>query len=347
MPHVLLTGGAGYIGSHTALALLEAGFEVSVVDNLSNSSEQALHRVRELAGKDFAWHLIDLRDQAALAQLFATSSFDAVIHFAGLKAVGESVAQPLRYYDNNLNSTISLLQCMQQHRCQTLIFSSSATVYGDAERVPITEQESIKPTNTYGRSKAMIEQMLFDLARSEPGWCISILRYFNPVGAHPSGRIGEDPKGIPNNLMPVISQVACGKLEQVQVFGTDYPTPDGSGVRDYIHVQDLAEGHLRALLYLQQSTDAAASQASQSECRAVNLGTGRGYSVLEMLAAYQSSTGVQIKHQITAPRPGDVATCYADPSLAQQLFNWQATRSIETMCTSTHNWQTQNPRGYE
>ena len=340
MQHILITGGAGYIGSHTALALLEAGFSISIVDNLVNSSIRAIERLQQLSAKQLTFHQFDLTDKQRLQQVFSQTKVDAVMHFAGLKAVGESVAQPLRYYANNLLSSINLVQVMQANECHTLIFSSSATVYGAAKRMPISEQESIKPTNTYGHTKAMIEQMLIDQAAADSNWRICLLRYFNPVGAHSSGQIGEDPRGMPNNLMPVISRVAMGRLACVQVFGTDYPTADGSGVRDYIHVQDLAAGHLAALRYLDKLVP------GQGACLPINLGTGMGYSVLDLIECYQNATGARIAYQQAPRRAGDVAECYADPSRAQKLLNWSAEHGLASMCTSAHNWQTQNPNGY-
>ena len=340
MQHILITGGAGYIGSHTALALLEAGFSISIVDNFANSSIQAVERLQQLSAKRLTLHQFDLADKQRLQQVFSQTKVDAVMHFAGLKAVGESVAQPLRYYANNLLSSINLVQVMQANECRTLIFSSSATVYGAAKRMPISEQESIKPTNTYGHTKAMIEQMLIDQAAADSNWRICLLRYFNPVGAHPSGRIGEDPRGMPNNLMPVISQVAMGRLACVQVFGSDYPTADGSGVRDYIHVQDLAAGHLAALRYLDKLVP------GQGACLPINLGTGMGYSVLDLIECYQNATGARIAYQQAPRRAGDVAECYADPSQAQELFGWSAKQDLASMCASAHNWQIQNPNGY-
>lgn len=334
---ILVTGGAGYIGSHTCLALLEAGYEVVVVDNLVNSKAEALHRVEALAGQTIQFHQVDLLDAAALEAVFAATAIDAVIHFAALKAVGESVAQPLRYYHNNLTGTLILTQTMQRHGVRRLVFSSSATVYGDPDTVPIPESAPLRPTNPYGWTKAMIEQMLRDLQAAHPEWGITLLRYFNPVGAHPSGRIGEDPAGIPNNLVPYIAQVAVGKLPQLSVFGADYPTPDGTGIRDYIHVLDLAAGHLKALSYLQD----------QPGLDVFNLGTGQGASVLEMIAAFERAAGRPIPYTITARRPGDIAACYADPGRAQQVLGWQATRSIDEMCADTWRWQQQNPRGFD
>ena len=335
---VLLTGGAGYIGSHTALVLLEAGHDVVAVDNLSNSSVEALHRVEELAGRSMTFTDVDIRDRDELRRVFADGpGIDAVVHFAGLKAVGESVAQPLRYYDNNLAGTVALVDVMQEHGVRDLVFSSSATVYGDPPEVPITEGTRLDATNPYGRTKLMVEELLRDVARSESGrWRMALLRYFNPVGAHPSGRIGEDPAGIPNNLMPFVMQVAVGRHPHVRVFGNDYPTPDGTGVRDYLHVMDLAEGHLAALEAIEQLDGAVA----------VNLGTGQGHSVLEVIAATAEAVGREIPYEIVDRRPGDIATCYADPSLAHELLGWRAQRTLAEMCADSWRWQSQNPAGY-
>jgi UDP-glucose 4-epimerase len=333
---ILVTGGAGYIGSHTCVELLDAGHELVVVDNLSNSKEEAVRRVRELAPGTLAFHPVDLLDRTALDTVFRRAPVDAVIHFAGLKAVGESVEIPLRYYHNNLTGTLVLCEVMASHGVKRLVFSSSATVYGDPARVPITEEFPVNATNPYGRSKLMIEQILCDLHGSDPAWEIALLRYFNPVGAHPSGRIGEDPNGIPNNLLPYIAQVAVGNLEQLAVFGDDYPTPDGTGVRDYIHVVDLARGHLAALDKLRDG------------CGVVtyNLGTGRGYSVLEMVAAFAAAAGREVPYRIAPRRPGDIATCYADPARARDELGWEARLGIEAMCRDAWRWQAQNPPGY-
>ncbi|TCL76859.1 UDP-galactose 4-epimerase [Hydrogenispora ethanolica] len=334
---ILVTGGAGYIGSHTCVELLEAGYELIAVDNLVNSKEESLRRVQEITGKPIRFYQADLLDRAALEEIFGASAIEAVIHFAGLKAVGESVAQPLRYYHNNLTGTINLCQAMQQHGVKNLVFSSSATVYGDPHTVPITEDFPLSATNPYGRSKLMIEEMLRDLYRADSGWNIAILRYFNPVGAHPSGRIGEDPNGIPNNLVPYIAQVAVGKLQELAVYGGDYPTPDGTGVRDYIHVVDLAQGHLKALEKLQ----------SRPGLVTYNLGTGRGYSVLEVVAAFAQAAGKEIPYRIVGRRPGDIAVCYADPAKSERELNWSARRGIAEMCADSWRWQTQNPNGYD
>jgi UDP-glucose 4-epimerase len=336
--HILVTGGSGYIGSHTCLQLLQRGDEVTVFDNLSNSSSTALDRVAALAGRPVNFVKGDVRDEGALAALFEGHSFDAVVHFAGLKAVGESVAQPLRYYDNNVGGTLCLLQAMQAAGVKTLVFSSSATVYGDPQTLPLTEDAPRSATNPYGQSKLMIEHMLADLCAAGPAWRVARLRYFNPVGAHPSGQIGEDPRGTPNNLMPFISQVACGVRSQLSVFGNDYPTPDGTGVRDYIHVVDLARGHLAAL---QRMT---ASHTGQM--LTVNLGTGRGISVLELVAAFERASGKPVPYQVVARRTGDVASCYAAPALAKELLGWQAELGIDDMCADAWRWQAGNPRGY-
>ncbi|WP_206208809.1 UDP-glucose 4-epimerase GalE [Vogesella mureinivorans] len=332
---ILVTGGAGYIGSHTCLQLLAAGHELVVLDNLSNSQPEALQRVQKLAGRQLQLVEGDIRDETMLDAVFRYP-ITAVIHFAGLKAVGESVAEPLRYYDNNVAGTLSLLKAMKKHGCKTLVFSSSATVYGDPASVPIREHFPLSATNPYGRSKLMIEDMLRDLAHAEPDWRIAILRYFNPVGAHDSGQIGENPNGIPNNLMPFITQVAVGKRAQLSVFGNDYATHDGTGVRDYIHVVDLARGHLCALDKLQQ----------QAGLLTVNLGTGQGYSVLDMVKAFEQASGRTIAYTITPRRPGDVAACYADPAQAEQLLGWRAEKTLADMCADSWRWQNQNPDGY-
>ncbi len=333
---VLVTGGAGYIGSHTCVELLQAGCEVVVVDNLSNSREESLRRVRELTGAPLAFERVDLLDRGALREVFRGAGFDAVIHFAGLKAVGESVSVPLRYYHNNVTGTLVLCEVMAEHGVRDLVFSSSATVYGDPHAVPIREDFPLSATNPYGRSKLMIEEILRDLHRSDPAWNIALLRYFNPVGAHPSGRIGEDPNGIPNNLLPYISQVAVGKLPELRVFGDDYPTPDGTGVRDYIHVVDLALGHLKALVRLREPGGVSTW----------NLGTGRGYSVLEMVAAFERAAGRRIPYRVVARRPGDIAICYADPTRAREELGWVATRGLAEMAADAWRWQSANPEGY-
>ena len=336
---VLVTGGAGYIGSHTCVELLAIGHDVVVVDDYSNSKPEALKRVQAIAGRSVKMHACDVRDREALRLIFRDEKPDAVIHFAGFKAVGESVAQPLKYYDNNLVSTIVLLEVMQESGCRQLVFSSSATVYGIPDTVPLNEQAPLRAINPYGATKLMIEDMLRDLAASDGSWRIALLRYFNPVGAHESGLIGEDPNDIPNNLMPYISQVAVGRLPQLRVFGGDYATPDGTGVRDYIHVVDLALGHLKALEWL--------AGLSKGRVEAINLGTGNGCSVLDMVKAFEQACGRAIPYEIVARRPGDAASCYADPDLARELLGWQAVRDVKTMCQDAWRWQSQNPRGYE
>jgi UDP-glucose 4-epimerase len=333
---VLVTGGAGYIGSHTCVELLAVGHRVVVVDNLSNSSAVALDRVRELAPGDLTFVEADIRDASALDGAFGDHDVDYVIHFAGLKAVGESVAEPVRYYDNNVVGTVNLLKSMTDHGVRNLVFSSSCTVYGDPEFVPLTEDAALRAVNPYGRSKLFIEDMMRDLATSTDGWHILLLRYFNPAGAHPSGAIGEDPSGIPNNLMPYVMQVAVGRLERVRVFGSNYDTPDGTGVRDYIHVVDLAAGHLAALEAL----------AAIDGCRAVNLGTGRGSSVLEVIAAAEKAVGGPIPYELVERRPGDAAEAYADPTLARKLLGWSANRTLDDMTGDHWRWQRSNPDGY-
>lgn len=333
---VLVTGGAGYIGSHTCVELLTAGHSVTVVDNLCNSKEESLRRVREITGRDLAFVRADLRDGAALDAILRHQGFDAVIHFAGLKAVGESVERPIDYYENNVGGTLSLCRALAKAGVKNLVFSSSATVYGDPASVPIREHFPLSATNPYGRSKLFIEEILKDLHRADPEWNIALLRYFNPVGAHPSGRIGEDPNGIPNNLMPFVAQVAVGKLPRLRVFGNDYPTPDGTGVRDYIHVVDLARGHLAALGKLQEAPGVVV----------YNLGTGRGCSVLEMVAAFERASGRPVPYEIVARRPGDIATCYADPTLAREELGWQAELGIDAMVADTWRWQSANPEGF-
>lgn len=335
--NVLVTGGAGYIGSHTCVELLEAGHEVVVVDNLANSKEESLRRVQALTGRSLTFHKVDLRDRTALDAVFSATPIDAVVHFAGLKAVGESVAKPLAYYHNNVTGTLMLCDVMRAHGVTDLVFSSSATVYGDPDEVPIQEDALLGPTNPYGRTKWMIEKILRDLYVADSAWNVALLRYFNPVGAHPSGRIGEDPSGIPNNLLPYIAQVAVGKLDELRVFGDDYPTHDGTGVRDYIHVVDLALGHLRALDRLRDDPGVVT----------YNLGTGHGYSVLDVVKAFERASGREIPYRITDRRPGDVATSYADPSKAERELDWKAERGIDEMCADVWRWQSQNPNGYE
>lgn len=340
--HILITGGAGYIGSHTAVALLNAGYSVTLLDNFCNSSPVVIRKIEAITGQQVQWVQADIRDQAALVQALRTSQAHAVIHFAGLKAVGESVTQPLAYYDNNVLGTLRLLQAMQECAVKTLVFSSSATVYGDPLHLPLREDHRLLPTNPYGRTKLHIESMLRDLHGGHSDWRIAILRYFNPVGAHPSGLIGEDPRGVPNNLMPFLSQVAVGRREYLNVFGNDYPTKDGTGVRDYIHVMDLAAGHLRALAYLETSS-ANASTGARTE---INLGTGRGHSVLELVKAFELASGQSIPYQIKPRRQGDVAQCYADPRLASNILGWTAQYDLQHMCQDSWRWQTMNPDGY-
>uniref|UniRef100_UPI0040471D34 UDP-glucose 4-epimerase GalE n=1 Tax=Rheinheimera sp. TaxID=1869214 RepID=UPI0040471D34 len=337
MSYVLLTGGAGYIGSHTALELLNAGYQVLSFDNFSNSSDEALKRVQQLTGKPVVSIEGDIRDEAALRQLFSNYTISAVVHFAGLKAVGESTQIPLHYYDNNVAGTVTLCRIMREFGVKKLVFSSSATVYGDAKQVPIPETAPRSATNPYGQSKLMIEHILEDLPQAEPDWGITLLRYFNPVGAHDSGQIGEDPNGIPNNLMPFISQVAVGKRDKLSVFGNDYATVDGTGVRDYIHVVDLARGHVKALQYLQHHCG----------IEAINLGTGTGYSVLEMVKAFSRVNAVAVPYQIAPRRPGDIATCYAEPSKAKTLLGWQAEKTLDDMVRDSWRWQSVNPDGYK
>lgn len=337
MSRVLVTGGAGYIGSHTCIELMSAGHDVIVVDNLCNSKPESLHRVARIAGRPVtAFERIDVRDRVALKSVFSAHPIDAVIHFAGLKAVGESVAKPLEYYDNNVNGTVTLCGVMAEHGVKALAFSSSATVYGDPVSVPIREDFATGPTNPYGRSKWMVEHILRDICAADPQWRIALLRYFNPVGAHESGLIGEDPNGIPNNLMPFVSQVAVGKLERLSVFGDDWLTPDGTGVRDYIHVLDLAQGHVRAIDYLLKNRG----------LLTVNLGTGRGYSVLEVVRAFEAASGRSVPYRIVARRSGDIAQCYADPATANRLLGWAAQRDLAQMCADAWKWQSNNPQGY-
>lgn len=333
---ILVTGGAGYIGSHTCVELLNAGHQVTVIDNLSNSKQESLNRVQKITGKTLRFHQLDLLDHHGLNQLFLDNHFDTVIHFAGLKAVGESVKKPLAYYENNIIGSINLLMSMIAGSTKNIVFSSSATVYGEPHKVPITEDFPLSAANPYGRTKLIIEQVLTDLYISDPSWNIAILRYFNPVGAHPSGLIGEDPQGIPNNLMPHISQVAVGKLEKLSVFGNDYPTPDGTGVRDYIHVVDLALGHLAAMEKLDQKPGLVI----------YNLGTGQGYSVLELVRAFEKASGKPIPYQITSRRPGDIASCFADPSKAKRELSWTTQKNLTEICVDTWHWQSQNPDGY-
>ena len=336
---ILVTGGAGYIGSHTLIELIAAGFTPVVYDNLSNSSPASLARVQQIVGQSIEFIEGDILDTQLLAKTFAAHDFTAVIHFAGLKAVGESVAKPLWYYQNNVAGTLNLLDAMTQANVKNLIFSSSATVYGDPEALPIVESSPRSATNPYGQSKLMIEYMLEDLAKSDNHWQLISLRYFNPIGAHHTGTIGENPNGIPNNLMPYVSQVAVGKLPQLSVFGNDYDTVDGTGVRDYIHVVDLAKGHVAALQYLEHQT--------QLGFEPINLGTGKGTSVLELVNAFIKTTGQPVPYSIAPRRPGDIASCYASSDKAKHLLGWQAEFDIERMCTDTWRWQSQNPNGYD
>ncbi len=334
---ILVTGGAGYIGSHTVCELLMAGHEVTVIDNLSNSSTESLHRVETICNKKISFHECDIRDTQTLTTLFKQNDFTSVIHFAGLKAVGESVEKPLEYYENNVGGTVSLLQVMKHAGVKNLVFSSSATVYGDPESVPIDETARTQTTNPYGATKLCIENILQDLFQSDPEWNIVILRYFNPIGAHKSGLIGEDPNGIPNNLTPYITQVAIGKLPSVNIFGDDYPTADGTGVRDYIHVVDLALGHIKALKKLEKN----------SGINIYNLGTGIGYSVFEMIKAFEKAADREIQYQITSRRPGDIASCYADPIRAKQELEWTANKNLMDMARDAWLWQSKNPEGYK
>ena len=337
---IFVTGGAGYIGSHTCVELLDAGCEVTVFDNFSNSHPEALARVERITGKTL--HLVqgDIRNRTELVAALRQSGANAVIHFAGLKAVGESVAQPLSYYDNNVVGTLRLLEAMGECGVKTLVFSSSATVYGDPIRLPLTEDHPLSATNPYGRTKLMIEEILRDLHRSDTSWKLAILRYFNPVGAHASGLIGEDPQGIPNNLMPFVAQVAVGRRASLNVWGNDYPTPDGTGVRDYIHVVDLALGHLKALKALERL-------AANADCLTVNLGTGTGYSVLDIVRAFEQASGRPVPYTVAPRRPGDIASCYADPQRAADLLGWQAERGLRAMCTDAWRWQSGNPTGFK
>jgi UDP-glucose 4-epimerase len=333
---IFVTGGAGYIGSHTCVELLNAGHDVTVFDNFCNSNPEVLARIQRIAGKSVTLIQGDIRDRTALTQALKTSGAKAVIHFAGLKAVGESVEKPLSYYDNNVAGTLKLLQAMSECNVKTLIFSSSATVYGTPEQLPIPEAHPLSATSPYGQTKLTCEHMLRDLHGSDKAWRLGILRYFNPVGAHASGLIGEDPQDTPNNLMPFVAQVAVGRREKLNIWGDDYPTPDGTGVRDYIHVVDLALGHLKALAYLQATPD----------CLTVNLGTGTGYSVLDMVSAFEQASGRPVPYHLAPRRPGDMAACYADPTYALKVLGWRAERDLQTMCQDSWRWQSQNPRGY-
>jgi len=338
MPHILVTGGAGYIGSHTCLELLETGYRVTVLDNLNNASPEALKRVEELSGRTIRFFRADLLDRRAVSQVFRESpDLDAVIHFAGLKAVGESMAKPLLYYHNNITGTLNLCRVMAESGVRDIVFSSSATVYGEPDSVPITEDFPLREcANPYGRTKAMVEEILRDIHRADQRWNVALLRYFNPVGAHPSGRIGEDPNGLPGNLMPYIAQVAVGKLPELAVFGNDYPTPDGTGIRDYIHVVDLARGHIKALEKLNE----------QPGVVTYNLGTGRGHSVLEVIRAFEAASGRSIPFRFAPRRPGDIAEYWADPSLAGRELGWKAERDLYEMCRDAWRWQSANPDGY-
>jgi len=335
---ILITGGAGYIASHTIIELIESGFEVVAFDNFSNASHEALERVAKIVNQKIPLIEGDIRSKEDLRKAFQTYKIDSVIHFAGLKAVGESVEQPLKYYDNNVNGTVQLCEVMQEFGCKNIVFSSSATVYGDPASVPIKEDFPLSATNPYGRSKLFIEEILRDVYVSDASWNIVLLRYFNPVGAHPSGSIGEDPNGIPNNLMPFVAQVAVGKREKLSVFGGDYPTHDGTGVRDYIHVVDLARGHVKALEKISQEKGGVLT---------VNLGTGKGYSVLDMVHAFEAASNKKVPYEIVARRAGDIAECYADPSYAKELLGWEATKGVKEMCEDTWRWQSQNPNGYK
>jgi UDP-glucose 4-epimerase len=334
---ILLTGATGYIASHTWLELLAAGFEVVGVDDFSNSSPQVLERLAELSGRKLEFERASVCDAAAMDALFAHRRIDAVVHFAAFKAVGESVEQPLRYYANNIGGLMTLAAAMRAHRVGRVVFSSSATVYGKPESLPIREDAATHATNPYGETKLMGERILADMAAADPAWQVAILRYFNPVGAHASGRIGEDPRGVPNNLMPYVAQVAVGRRERLSVFGADYDTPDGTGVRDYIHVVDLAQGHVAALHW----------QLANPGSLTVNLGTGRGYSVLELVAAYERASGRRVPYEIVARRPGDIDACYADPRRARETIGWAATRDLDAMCADSWRWQAMNPRGFE
>ncbi len=336
---ILVTGGAGFIGSHTVIELIAAGHQPVVVDNLSNSSREALRRAGEIAGAEIPFYEADIRDRAALERVFeAEGAFDACIHFAGLKAVGESVEKPWEYYENNIGGTLVLVDVMRCHGCRNIIFSSSATVYGDPAQIPITEAcPKGRCTNPYGQTKSMLEEILSDIQKADPAWNVVLLRYFNPIGAHPSGRIGEDPQGIPNNLMPYITQVAVGKRKELSVFGKDYPTPDGTGIRDYIHVVDLAAGHVAALQAIER----------RCGCAVYNLGTGHGYSVLDVVKAFEKASGVTVPYRIAPRRPGDIAECWSDPTKALKELGWKAQYGIEKMCQDSWNWQRKNPNGYE
>ena len=333
---ILVTGGLGYIGSHTCVALQRAGYPLAVVDNLANSKVSVLERIRDLGGGTVEFHRVDLRDETALAQILKQHPVEAVIHFAGHKAVGESISKPLEYYDNNIGGTLTLLKAMERHGVRRIVFSSSATVYGDPQRLPLDERHPLGAVNPYGRTKQFIESILTDMAAGSPEFRHATLRYFNPIGAHPSGHLGEDPRGTPNNLFPYVTQVAVGRLDKLKVLGNDYDTVDGTGVRDYIHVMDLADGHVAALRYLMD----------KDRSITANLGTGRGYSVLEVISAFERVTGIRIPYEIAARRSGDVASCYADPALALREMAWKTHRGIEDMCRDGWAWQSANPQGY-
>ena len=334
---ILVTGGAGYIGSHTIILLIEAGYEVVIFDNFCNASREAVKRVEKIIGQELTLIEGDVRNRTDLHKVFNAYKIDAVIHFAGLKAVGESVEQPLKYYDNNVNGTAVLCEVMAEHGCKSIVFSSSATVYGDPHTTPILENFPLSATNPYGRSKLFVEEILRDLYISDNEWKVVLLRYFNPVGAHPSGTIGEDPNGIPNNLMPFIAQTAVGKRDSLAVFGNDYDTHDGTGVRDYIHVMDLADGHVKALDNINGFT----------EVMTINLGTGSGYSVLDMVKAFEKASGTKVPYHFAPRRAGDIAKCYADPSYAKKILGWEAEKNVDEMCEDTWRWQSNNPNGYE
>lgn len=336
MKNILITGGAGYIGSHTTLELLNSGYQPIVIDNLSNSKTESINRVKKLSGKNCSFHKVDLLDKQSLDNIFDEYDIDAVIHFAGLKAVGESVKKPLLYYQNNVTGTLNLCEAMIRAEVKKIVFSSSATVYGDPQQSPLKEDSPLSAVNPYGRTKLTIEYILKELHQSDPKWDVALLRYFNPVGAHESGEIGEDPNGIPNNLMPFVTQVAVGKLDKLKIFGDDYPTKDGTGVRDYIHVVDLAVGHIKALEKISGPTGVCT----------YNLGTGKGSSVLDVIKAFEKANSVEIPYEIAPRRPGDAAVCYADPTKAENELNWTAERGLEAMCRDAWNWQSKNPNGY-
>lgn len=333
---ILVTGGAGYIGSHTCVELLKSGYDIVVLDNLDNSCEKSLERVKEITGRDFPFYKVDLLDYEATEKVFSEHKFDSVIHFAGLKAVGESIKIPIRYYHNNITGTLNLVDIMRKHGVYNLVFSSSATVYGTPKTVPITEDFPTSTTNPYGSTKLMIEHILTDVYTSDNNWSITLLRYFNPIGSHKSGKIGEDPKGIPNNLLPYVAQVAVGKLDKIHIFGNDYPTHDGTGVRDYIHVVDLALGHLKAL----------EKKTGTPGVHIYNLGTGHGYSVFDVIKAFEAACGKELPYQIDPRRPGDVAECFANPEKAKRELGWEALRGIGEMCEDLWRWQSQNPNGF-